>query len=94
VGDPFGIISASVGIEFSKSRTWELSRGFEVEKGQFGYVQWTPLERCVNGTFTSCSDGKSYSGRACNPKINKSDGKLSGVYSFVEVGRNSTNDRE
>jgi hypothetical protein len=86
VGDPWGVVSASTGIEFSESITNELSYTFEVLEGQTGYVAWTPQLNCVEGVLSGCDSGSDTSGEACGPNTG-SDGSVVGQYSFVLSSR-------
>ncbi|KAL4870684.1 hypothetical protein BDV12DRAFT_48417 [Aspergillus spectabilis] len=86
VGDPYGIASASTGITFEESTSTALSYTFQVLEGQSGYVAWTPLVTCVDGTLSGCDGAADESGRLCTPKKD-SDGKVIGQYNFVSTSR-------
>ncbi|KAI4953502.1 hypothetical protein J4E91_002349 [Alternaria rosae] len=57
VSDPLGIVSASVGFEFSQSVTQSFSGTFTFGPGERGYVVFIPWITCVEGYFTGdCGD--------------------------------------
>ncbi|KAL4874963.1 hypothetical protein BJY04DRAFT_224477 [Aspergillus karnatakaensis] len=93
VGDPYGIVSASTGVEFSESVTNELSYTFEVLEGQTGYVAWTPQLTCVEGVLSGCDSGSDTSGEVCGPRTG-SDGAVVGQYSFVLSSRTAAKEGE
>jgi hypothetical protein len=86
VGDPFGIISATVGIEFTQEQSYSISRTFEVLEGQVGYVGYTPYLTCVDGTLRGCDGAADESGQACTPELG-TDGNPIGEYAFVSTSR-------
>ncbi|KAL3442818.1 hypothetical protein BJX65DRAFT_312432 [Aspergillus insuetus] len=86
VGDPYGIISLSSGVEFSESTTNQLSYTFEVQDGQNGYVGWTPQLNCVEGVLSGCDGAADESGEVCGPNVG-ADGEVIGQYSFVLSSR-------
>ncbi|CAN9298892.1 hypothetical protein CUC08_Gglean008441 [Alternaria sp. MG1] len=57
VSDPLGIVSASVGFEFSESVTQSFEGSYTFGPGERGYVVFIPWITCVEGYFTGdCSD--------------------------------------
>ncbi|KAJ0418887.1 hypothetical protein BJY00DRAFT_314566 [Aspergillus carlsbadensis] len=86
VGDPYGIISLSSGVEFSESTTNQLSYTFEVQDGQNGYVGWSPQLNCVEGVLSGCDGAADESGEVCGPNVG-ADGEVIGQYSFVLSSR-------
>jgi hypothetical protein len=83
VGDPFGIVSASVGFETTEETSSEVSYMFQAGEGQCGYVAFTPYYVCVKGSIEGCDAGPQ-SGNVCTPKL-KSDGKPDGISAFVST---------
>jgi hypothetical protein len=86
VGDPYGVASASTGITFEESTSTALSYTFQVLEGQTGYVAWTPLVTCVDGTLSGCDGAADESGVLCTPKKD-SNGEVAGQYTFVSSSR-------
>ncbi|KAL3463521.1 hypothetical protein BJX64DRAFT_287269 [Aspergillus heterothallicus] len=85
VGDPFGIISESVGFDFTKSDSESLSYTIELSEGQVGYVAWSPTMTCVSGTLSNCEDASDEQGQVCTAK-KADDGHVPGQYNFVSTG--------
>ncbi|KAB2106299.1 hypothetical protein AG0111_0g5574 [Alternaria gaisen] len=57
VSDPLGIVSASVGFEFSESVTQSFEGSYTFGPGERRYVVFIPWITCVEGYFTGdCSD--------------------------------------
>jgi hypothetical protein len=90
VGDPYGIISATIGMEFHQEQSFSISRAFTVSEGQVGYVGYTQYMTCVDGTLSGCG-GADETGYACTPELG-TDGTPLGEYAFVSTSRegNST----
>ncbi|KAL4885993.1 hypothetical protein BJY04DRAFT_214185 [Aspergillus karnatakaensis] len=86
VGDPYGVASASTGITFEESTSTALSYTFQVLEGQTGYIAWTPLVSCVDGTLSGCDGASDETGTLCTPKKD-SDGNVVGQYTFVSSAR-------
>ncbi|KAL3496450.1 hypothetical protein BJX62DRAFT_232558 [Aspergillus germanicus] len=87
IGDPFGIISESVGFEFTESHSQSLTYSFDLAEGQNGYVSWAPTMTCVDGTLSGCDGGAGdETGQACTPKEN-GDGDVVGTFSFVNTAK-------
>ncbi|KAL2840588.1 hypothetical protein BJX68DRAFT_271537 [Aspergillus pseudodeflectus] len=86
VGDPYGIISESIGVEFSESESTSLTYSLDIDEGQTGYVAWAPTMTCYRGTLSNCDDGAEEAGEACNPKTD-SDGNVVGTYTFVTTSK-------
>jgi hypothetical protein len=86
VGDPYGIISASIGVDFSESKSTSLTYSLDITEGQTGYVAWAPTMTCYRGTLSNCDDGAEEAGEACNPKAD-SNGNVVGTYSFVTTSK-------
>ncbi|KAL4876760.1 hypothetical protein BJY04DRAFT_222768 [Aspergillus karnatakaensis] len=87
VGDPFGIISVETGISFEESISTSLTYTFTLLEGQVGYVAWSPLMECVDGTLSNCDDGASdETGQACTPKKD-GNGEVVGQYNLVSTSK-------
>jgi len=57
VGDPFGIVSVSAGVEFSKEVSQSFEGTWDFGPGERGYVVFIPYITCVEGHFTGdCDD--------------------------------------
>jgi hypothetical protein len=76
-GDPWGVISASVGVEFTKESSKTFTGTFPLQEGGSGYVVYTPYTQCYKGYFSGdcADDGQSI--EVCYPEKN-SDGSLLG----------------
>ncbi|KAL5335596.1 hypothetical protein BJX70DRAFT_401390 [Aspergillus crustosus] len=80
IGDPYCVASVSTGI--TESTSTALSYTFQVLESQSGYVAWTPLVTCVDGTLSGCDGASDEAGRLCTPKKDSS-GEVVGQYTFV-----------
>ncbi len=83
VGDPFGIVSTTVGFETTEETSKSLSYTLEVPEGQLGIASWTPTLSCIEGTFTGCGDAGDQDGNVCTPATDAGDNQAQGVYSVV-----------
>ncbi|KAI8260163.1 hypothetical protein K4K53_002436 [Colletotrichum sp. SAR 10_77] len=83
LGDPFGVVSVSVGFEFSDSE----SKGFQTEltvyAGETGRVGFTPVYRCTKGTLETCSGDRTSEEHTCTPWI--LNGIVQGDYRVVQT---------
>lgn len=83
IGDPWGIISMSVGFEFSTSE----SKGFQTEMtvyaGESGRIGFTPVYRCTKGSLETCKNGRTDSKESCTPWV--LDGIVQGDYRVVQT---------
>ncbi|KAL2798469.1 hypothetical protein BJX66DRAFT_334170 [Aspergillus keveii] len=93
IGDPWGIISATVGVEFEESVSTTLSYTFQVLEGQTGYIAWSPTMTCVRGTLSGCDGLSDENGQACTPKKD-SNGEVVGQYNFVSSSRKEAGQRK
>jgi hypothetical protein len=75
-------------MEFTETKTYGISKSFTVEKGQTGYVAYTPRLRCVYGKLSGCSGASDQQGSACTPQIG-SNGQPVGLLSLVEIGKHA-----
>lgn len=82
VGDPLGIISASVGFEFSNTQTDSLAYTFTIPADESGYVGFTPAYQCTTGTLTDCNGVVTPEGESCTPWV--INGVLQGDYLLVQ----------
>lgn len=83
VGDPFGIVSASIDFTTEESASQSYTYTFSPAEGQCGFVSWTAELLCTEGTITGC-EGGDQTGEVCTARrIN--DNQLAGVYSFVQA---------
>jgi hypothetical protein len=83
-GDPWGIISASVGVEFTKESSISFTGTFPLQEGASGYVTFTPYTQCYKGYFSGDCADNGQSIEACYPEKN-SDGSLLGQLRGVLV---------
>ncbi|KAI1809062.1 hypothetical protein GGS20DRAFT_581012 [Poronia punctata] len=88
VGDPFGVISASVGFEFSDSTSTGVQYDFPVPPNQSGIIYFTPVFKCTRGTIKTCDGETLPEGESCTPYKN-GGGQQEGEYTLVGVGRSS-----
>ncbi|KAL4877982.1 hypothetical protein BJY04DRAFT_196811 [Aspergillus karnatakaensis] len=86
IGDPYGIISETLGVDFSESESTSLTYSLDISEGQNGYVAWAATMTCYRGTLSNCDDGVEETGEACTPKKD-SDGNAVGVYTFVSTSK-------
>ncbi|KAK0544440.1 hypothetical protein OC846_006072 [Tilletia horrida] len=82
VGDPFGIVSTTVGFETTEENSKSLSYKLTLEEGQLGTASWTPILDCIEGTFTGCGDEGDQHGNVCTPSI-AGDGTPNGIYRTI-----------
>lgn len=82
VGDPLGIITASVGVTFARSETKGLSYTFTVPAGVVGRIGFTPVFVCTTGTLTDCDGNVSDETETCAP-FKSSGGAVQGDYTLV-----------
>ncbi|KAE8192853.1 hypothetical protein CF336_g4250 [Tilletia laevis] len=82
VGDPFGIVSTTVGFETTEEASTSLTYTLELTAGQFGTASWTPTLDCVEGTFTGCGDAGDQKGNVCTPSL-AANNEARGVYRTV-----------
>ncbi|KAL6156612.1 hypothetical protein ACJQWK_07081 [Exserohilum turcicum] len=73
VSDPFGIISASLSVDFEKSYSYSISKSFSFPESSTGYVSSTPVLECYRGYFDGCDSDNGNVFEACqrnpgNPK--------------------------
>ncbi|KKY27569.1 hypothetical protein UCRPC4_g01011 [Phaeomoniella chlamydospora] len=71
----YGILSAGIDFETSKSMSKSWTYTFEVPAGQTGVIIWTPTMTCRHGYVTGCSTDET--GDACFPK-EAEDGTIEG----------------
>ncbi|PIA92539.1 hypothetical protein CB0940_05179 [Cercospora beticola] len=83
VGDPFGVVSASVGFEVEESASQSTTYEFTPLPGQCGHVAFTPFYTCTSGTITGC-EGGDQNGEVCTAK-RVSDDRIDGAYSFAQT---------
>ncbi|KAH8757181.1 hypothetical protein F5883DRAFT_607120 [Diaporthe sp. PMI_573] len=67
LGDPFGIISLSVGVEFQDSESEGFTIKVPVPARQQGVVGFTPVYQCTSGTLESCDGVRTDPGETCTP---------------------------
>ncbi|KAF9870742.1 hypothetical protein CkaCkLH20_11844 [Colletotrichum karsti] len=83
LGDPWGIVSVSVGFEFSDSN----SKGFQTEltvyAGETGRVGFTPVYHCTKGTLETCKGERTSEGETCTPWI--LNGVVQGDYRVIQT---------
>ncbi|KAF2747087.1 hypothetical protein M011DRAFT_458743 [Sporormia fimetaria CBS 119925] len=68
VGDPFGILSASIGFEVSESISQSFSGQYEFGPGERGYLTFIPILKCVEGKFTGDCDDSGKQVTLCGPQ--------------------------
>lgn len=83
-GDPWGVISATVGVDFTESSSRSWSRAWDIPEGATGYVVYTPYITCYTGHFTGDCADQDKEIEACYPDTDE-DGKLSGKLSLSLV---------
>ncbi|KAG9751016.1 hypothetical protein KCU73_g6434, partial [Aureobasidium melanogenum] len=84
IGDPWGIISATVGVDFTESSSRSWSTTWTIPEGSTGYVVFTPYVTCYTGHFSGdCADDGNEI-EACYPDTDD-DGNLSGKLSVALV---------
>ncbi|KAK4631984.1 hypothetical protein CLAFUR4_20116 [Fulvia fulva] len=81
VGDPFGIISASIGITWEKSISRSFSAQYMFGAGETGYVTFIPILTCVDVYYTGdCDDsGKQITACAASSSGGAMAGDIRGV---------------
>ncbi|KAK4205765.1 hypothetical protein QBC40DRAFT_312090 [Triangularia verruculosa] len=84
VGDPWGIVTASVGYEFATTETQEISYELLIPAGVGGQVGYTPVYVCTRGTLRDC-DGNTFDGEACTALLDPQTGKIRGEWQIVEA---------
>ena len=82
IGDPFGIISLSVGFEFSRQQQTSVSYKFTVPAGQTGRVGFTPVYICTTGTLEDCDGNVSPENESCTAYL--TSGSITGDYALVQ----------
>jgi hypothetical protein len=84
VGDPWGVVSASVDFTIEESASQSQTYTFAPVSSQCGHVAWTPYFICVEGTIAGC-EGGDQTGEVCTAKrINET--MVDGIYRFVQTG--------
>lgn len=84
VGDPFGVISATVGFEFTEQTTTGFETQVPIPANQAGRVGWTPVFQCTSGTLKDCSGNQTPVGESCTPYMT-AEGFVHGDYSVVQT---------
>ena len=81
-GDPWGVISASVGVDFTESSSISWTRDWDLDEGSTGYVVYTPYTLCYKGYLAGdcADDGQEI--EACYPET-LDDGSLNGKLSVA-----------
>lgn len=82
VGDPLGIISASVNVEFATSRTEGVKATIQFAPGVTGRIGFTPVYICTKGTLTNCDGSTTPEAESCTAY--KLNGEVQGDYSIVQ----------
>ncbi|KAH8898666.1 hypothetical protein GQ53DRAFT_358246 [Thozetella sp. PMI_491] len=82
IGDPFGIVSVSVGFEFSESHTNGVQYELPVPAGVAGRAGFTPVYRCTKGKITDCDGKVGDEHEACTPYVES--GIVQGDYLVVQ----------
>ncbi|KAH8756010.1 hypothetical protein F5883DRAFT_504146, partial [Diaporthe sp. PMI_573] len=83
VGDPFGILTASVGIAFENSETKGVTYKVPVKVGQQGVIGFTPLFQCTKGTLERCDGVRTDHGESCTPSLSNA-GVVEGDYQLIQ----------
>ncbi|KAF2162491.1 hypothetical protein M409DRAFT_27114 [Zasmidium cellare ATCC 36951] len=83
VGDPFGIVSASVGVSWEQSIERSFSGTFTFGPGERGYVVFIPLLTCVEGAFDGDCEGNGQVVTACGPT--SAGGEMTGDLRAVTI---------
>lgn len=82
IGDPWGVIQASTGIEFTDSESEGVEVKIPVPAGHEGLVGFTPYFKCTRGSIETCDSTKN-EGESCTPYMNDA-GSVRGDYSLIE----------
>lgn len=85
LGDPFEIISLSVGVHFEDSETKNVTATTVVPAGQEGAVGFTPYYQCSTGTLESCQGVRTNLSESCRPFLSPS-GVMQGEYGLIQFG--------
>lgn len=85
LGDPFEIISLSIGINFEDSETKNVTATTVVPAGQQGAVGFTPYYQCSTGTLEDCQDVRTNLSESCRPFLSPS-GVMQGEYGMIQFG--------
>lgn len=83
IGDPFGIISLSVGVTFEDSETKGFTAKVPVPAGQQGVVGFTPVYLCTTGSLEDCDGVRTDPGESCTPYMG-SNGIVQGDYRLIQ----------
>lgn len=82
-GNPFEIISSSVGIDFEDSRSREYTVLVPVPAGQQGVIGFTPVFQCTTGTLEGCNGVRTMPGESCTPFLT-GNGRVEGDYLLIQ----------
>lgn len=85
VGDPWGIISVSTGLQFQNTTSDSQEVSVEVPAGQSGYIGFTPYYRCTKGTLETCDGKRTEEHESCTPYLQGTSQVLRGDYMFVQT---------
>lgn len=83
LGDPFEIISLSVGVNFEDSETKNVTATTVVPAGQQGAVGFTPVYQCSTGTLENCQGVRTNLSESCRPLLSPS-GFMQGDYRLIQ----------
>lgn len=82
IGDPWGILTASTGLEFTEAEKKGFSHELPVPAGQQGLVGFTPYFICTSGSIETCDSVKN-EGESCAPVLLE-NGSALGDYTLVQ----------
>ncbi|KFY35978.1 hypothetical protein V494_05431 [Pseudogymnoascus sp. VKM F-4513 (FW-928)] len=83
VGDPFGIVSLSVGMEFTDTENKGFTVQVTVPAGTAGRIGFTPAFRCTSGSLEKCDGGRTGKQETCTPYVE--NGIVQGDYAVVQT---------
>ncbi|KAK4208591.1 hypothetical protein QBC37DRAFT_325443 [Rhypophila decipiens] len=83
VGDPLGIITATLGMTFARSETKAVTYDFTVPAGTVGRIGFTPVWICSKGTLTDCDGNLSDETETCAPYKPDDSITVQGDYTLV-----------
>lgn len=83
VGDPFGIISLSIGVTLEDSETKGFTAKVPVPTGQQGVIGFTPVFQCSTGTLENCDSVKTDPAESCTPYL-IATGVVYGDYRLIQ----------
>jgi hypothetical protein len=66
IGDPFGIISASLDVEFEESYSYSFTDQFDFAESTTGYVTSTPILQCWKGHYEGCDSDNNKDVEVCH----------------------------